>query len=305
MRPSLPLQSPKDRPRVTAVLAPAKVNLYLHVAAVQPDGYHPLASLMAFADIGDQVRAQPAARLSLAVTGPFAEGLSAGEDNLVLRAARALAAAAGTDQGAHLTLTKALPIAAGLGGGSSDAGAALRLLRPLLAPGMDDGALQAVAEGVGADGAACLWGRAVIAQGRGERLTPAPALPTLPAVLVNPGVPSPTGAVYKAYDAMGAAGRADLPSAPALGDVAAVSAWLAGCRNDLQAPALALEPRIGQVLDVLGASTQTLFARMSGSGATCFALCPDAEAAQTLAEQLTHDHPLWWARACRLDHAET
>ncbi|HVY35221.1 MAG TPA: 4-(cytidine 5'-diphospho)-2-C-methyl-D-erythritol kinase, partial [Caulobacteraceae bacterium] len=290
---------------MNTALAPAKVNLYLHVAAVQPDGYHPLASLMAFADIGDQVKAEPAEGLSLSITGPFAQGLSAGEDNLVLRAARALAAAARTDRGAHLTLTKALPISAGLGGGSSDAGAALRLLRPLLAPGMDDGALQAVAEGVGADGAACLWGRAVIAQGRGERLTPAPVLPPLPAVLVNPGVPSPTGAVYRAYDAMGAVGDADLPSAPVLGDVAAVSAWLADCRNDLQAPALALEPRIGQALDALSAAPQTLFARMSGSGATCFALCPDHDAARALAEQLTRDPPLWWARACRLDHAET
>ena len=136
---------------------------------------------------------------------------------------------------------------------------------------------------------------------------PPPPLPPapLPAVLVNPGVPSPTGAVYRAYDAMGAVGDADLPTAPVLGDMAAVSAWLADCRNDLQAPALALEPRIGQALDALSAAPQTLFARMSGSGATCFALCPDHEAAEALAEQLTRDHPLWWARACRLDHAET
>jgi len=288
-----------------SALAPAKVNLYLHVAPVGPDGYHPLASLMAFADIGDRIDAQPADDFSLIITGPFAEGLSAGEDNLVLRAARALAAAAGAMSGARLTLTKSLPVAAGLGGGSSDAGAALRLLRRLLAPKLDDASLQAVAESIGADGAACLWGRAVIAEGRGEALSPAPALPLLPAVLVNPGVPSPTGAVYKAYDRMDAPGGADRPEPPVMKDVAAVCAWLEQCRNDLQPPALALEPRIGQALGALAASPETLFARMSGSGATCFALCADEDAARDLAVRLSRDHPGWWAQACRLDHAET
>jgi 4-diphosphocytidyl-2-C-methyl-D-erythritol kinase len=286
-----------------SALAAAKVNLYLHVAPLQADGYHPLASLMAFADIGDRVDAQAAPTLSLDMGGPFAQGLSAGEDNLVLRAARALFAIVGQQGGARLTLTKALPVASGLGGGSSDAGAALRLLRQLLAPGLDDASLQAVAEGLGADGAACLWGRAVIAEGRGERLSPAPPLPALPTVLVNPGVPSPTGAVYRAYDAMGAPGGADRPLAPLLPDVAAVAAWLCDCRNDLEAPAVALESRIGQTLDALRAAPETLFARMSGSGATCFALCPSDEAARALAERLTRDRPPWWARACRLGDA--
>ena len=288
---------------MTSVLAAAKVNLYLHVAPLQADGYHPLASLMVFADAGDRVEAQPDERLSLTVTGPFGAGLGAGEDNLVLRAARALLAAAGSGAGARLTLTKALPVAAGLGGGSSDAGAALRLLRDLLKLDLDNQALQGVAEGLGADGAACLWARAVVAEGRGERLSPAPPLPVLPAVLVNPGVPSPTGAVYRAYDDMGAPGGADRPAAPALPDAAAAAAWLAGCRNDLEAPALGLEPRIGQALDALAAASETLLARMSGSGATCFALCASDEAARALAERLARDQPAWWVRACRLGDA--
>jgi 4-diphosphocytidyl-2-C-methyl-D-erythritol kinase len=283
-----------------SALAPAKVNLYLHVAPVQADGYHPLASLMVFADIGDRVQAEPAEALSLELIGPFSQGLSAGEDNLVLRAARALSAAVGAQSGARLTLTKALPVAAGLGGGSSDAGAALRLLRGLLAPELDDDSLQAVAESIGADGAACLWGKAVIAQGRGEQLSPAPPLPPLPAVLVNPGVPSPTGAVYRTYDSIGAPGGADLPQAPALADVAAVTAWLATCRNDLEPPALALEPRIGQALDAMAAAPEALFVRMSGSGATCFALCRTRADADAMAAHLSAAHPGWWVQACTL-----
>jgi len=288
---------------VISALAPAKVNLYLHVAPLQADGYHPLASLMAFANIGDRVEAERADVISLEIAGPFSAGLSAGEDNLVMRAARRLSAVVGSGAGARLTLTKALPVASGLGGGSCDAGAALRLLRRLVAPTLGDAALQSVAESLGADGAACLWGKAVIAEGRGERLSPAPLLPPLPAVLVNPGVPSPTGAVYRAYDELGALGGCDQPAPPPMVDAAGVAAWLALCRNDLEAPALALEPRIGLALDAMAARPESLFARMSGSGATCFSLCASDDAANAMAERLTRDHPAWWVRACRLGDA--
>jgi 4-diphosphocytidyl-2-C-methyl-D-erythritol kinase len=284
-----------------AAFAAAKVNLYLHVAPPTADGYHPIASLMAFADVGDVVSAEPAEALTLSIDGPFGAGLSAEADNLVLRAARALLAHAGRpDAGARLVLTKALPIAAGLGGGSSDAGAALRLLNGLLALGFDEPALETVAAQIGADGAACLRGRLLIAQGRGERLSPAPALPPLPCVLVNPGVPSPTGAVYRAYDASGAPGVAELPAAPPLFTPTEAAAWLATCRNDLEPPALALEPRIAEALAALTAAPQTLLARMSGSGATCFALCASLPDAQALAATLTAAHPRWWVRACTL-----
>jgi 4-diphosphocytidyl-2-C-methyl-D-erythritol kinase len=134
-------------------------------------------------------------------------------------------------------------------------------------------------------------------------LSPAPALPPLPAVLVNPAVPSPTGAVYRAYDAMGGAGACDRPSAPALPDVAAVAGWLSRCRNDLEPPACALEPRIGQALKAMAAQPESLLARMSGSGATCFALCASDEAAQAMAARLRREYPLWWTQPCRLGDA--
>jgi len=281
--------------------AAAKVNLYLHVAPPTPDGYHPIASLMAFADVGDTIAGDPAPALSLQIGGPFGEGLSAGPDNLVLRAAEALLARAGRPEaGAKLVLTKALPIAAGLGGGSSDAGAALRLLNALHGLGFGDQALEGVAAEIGADGAACLRQRLLVAEGRGEKLSPAPAMPPLPAVLVNPGAPSPTGPVYRAYDASGAPGRADRPEPPPLRTVRAAAEWLARCRNDLEAPALALEPRIGEALDALKAAPESLMVRMSGSGATCFALTNTRAEAEALAGRLSAAHPGWWVKACTL-----
>jgi len=281
--------------------AAAKVNLYLHVAPPTPDGYHPIASLMAFADVGDTVAGDPAPELSLQIGGPFGEGLSAGPDNLVLRAGAALLAQAGRpDAGARLVLTKALPIAAGLGGGSSDAGAALRLLNALHGLGFDDAALERVASGIGADGAACLRARLLVAEGIGEKLSPAPSMPPLPAVLVNPGVPSPTGPVYRAYDASGAPGAADRPEPPPLRTVRAAAEWLARCRNDLEAPALAMEPRIGEALDALKAEPESLLTRMSGSGATCFAVTATRADAEALAARLAAAHPGWWVKACTL-----
>jgi 4-diphosphocytidyl-2-C-methyl-D-erythritol kinase len=281
--------------------AAAKVNLYLHVAPPTPDGYHPVASLMAFADVGDTVAGSPAPELSLHICGPFGDGLSAGPDNLVLRAGAALLARAGrADAGARLVLTKALPIAAGLGGGSSDAGAALRLLNALHGLGFDDAALEGVAAEIGADGAACLRARLLVAEGRGEKLSAAPAMPPLPAVLVNPGVPSPTGPVYRAYDASGAPGAADRPEPPPLRTVRAAAEWLARCRNDLEAPALGLEPRIGHALDALKAQPEALLTRMSGSGATCFALTNTRAEADALAARLSAAQPGWWVKACTL-----
>jgi 4-diphosphocytidyl-2-C-methyl-D-erythritol kinase len=285
----------------STAFAAAKVNLYLHVAPPTPDGYHPIASLMAFADVGDAVAAAPADTLSMVIDGPFGAGLSAGTDNLVLRAAAALLARAGRpDAGARLVLTKALPIAAGLGGGSSDAGAALRLLNALHRLGLSEADLEDVAAGIGADGAACLRARLLVAEGRGEILSPAPAMPHLPAVLVNPGVLSPTGAVYRAYDASGAPGGADRPEPPPLKTPAAAAAWLMTCRNDLEPPAVALEPRIAQALDALRAESDSLLVRMSGSGATCFALTATRKTAEALAARLAAAHPGWWVKACTL-----
>jgi 4-diphosphocytidyl-2-C-methyl-D-erythritol kinase len=282
--------------------APAKVNLYLHVAPPQPNGFHPLSSLMVFADIGDRLTLHAAGELGLSVGGPFGAGLGAGEDNLVLRAARALLAAAGRPLAPfRIALDKQLPLAAGVGGGSSDAGAALRLLRQAVAEDVDDARLEAIAAALGADGAACLWARPVIAEGRGERLSPAPELPRLDAVLVNPRVASPTAAVYRAYDQAGAPGAADRPALPeAFESVEELAGFLALCRNDLEAPAVSLAPAIGDVLETLRGEPETLLARVSGSGATCFALCAGDFEAESLTERLEQMRPDWWVRRCRL-----
>lgn len=281
----------------TARLAPAKVNLFLHVGPLDRDGYHPLASLVAFADVGDGLTVERADRLSLTVTGPFSAMLDGEGDNLVLRAVRALGENAGIGEpGLAITLDKRLPVAAGLGGGSSDAGAALKLVRDALSLPLDDAALAVVAAGLGADGPMCLHARAAWAEGRGDRLTFETGLPPLPALLVNPGVPSSTGAVYRAFDT-GVPVRADRPEPPADRSVASVIGWLAGQRNDLQAPALMLAPAIGQALVAVEALPGARLTRMSGSGATVFALFESAAAAEAAGQALEARHPDWWVRA--------
>lgn len=281
-------------------LAPAKVNLFLHVGPVEADGYHPLASLVAFADIGDRLTVEPARRLSLAVAGPFADALDGADDNLVLRALRALGEAAGIGEPAlKVTLDKHLPIAAGLGGGSSDAGAALKLARDLLQLPMDDAALAGIAAAIGADGPMCLHGRTAWAGGRGDRLRFEPALPPLPALLVNPGAPSPTGPVYRAYDE-GPARDADRPSPPSDWTAPSVIGWLAAQRNDLEIPAVALQPVIGETLAAAAGLPGARLTRMSGSGATVFALFETPQAAEAAGDGLRGQHPDWWIRSAIL-----
>ncbi|HYD27619.1 4-(cytidine 5'-diphospho)-2-C-methyl-D-erythritol kinase [Brevundimonas sp.] len=281
-------------------LAPAKVNLFLHVGPVDAAGYHPLVSLVAFADVGDRVTVQPADRLSLTVGGEFAAGLEGQGDNLILRALRALGEAAGIGEPPlAVTLDKELPIAAGLGGGSSDAGAALRLARDVLRLDLDEDALADIAAGIGADGPMCVYARSAWAEGRGERLTPEPRLPPLPAVLLNPGVASPTGEVYRAYDA-GPAAAADRPAPPPAWDVATVIGWLAGRRNDLQAPAVLRSPAIAAALEAAGDLPDVRLVRMSGSGATVFALFETPAAAVAAGARLSESHPDWWIRPTNL-----
>lgn len=283
---------------MTAVrrLAPAKVNLFLHVGPVERDGYHPLASLVAFADVGDRLSVEPAERLSLTVAGPFAEALRDESDNLVLRAVRALGQAAGVGEpGLALTLDKQLPVAAGLGGGSSDAGAALILARDALDLPVDDAALARIAADLGADGPMCLHARAAWARGRGDVLTFEPCLPPLAALLVNPGALSPTGAVYRAFD-QGPPAEADTPAPPLDWTASGVAAWLCGLRNDLQAPAVALTPAIGQVLAAVADLPGARLTRMSGSGATVFALFDTPEAAAVAGDALSAARPGWWVR---------
>ncbi|WIY70360.1 4-(cytidine 5'-diphospho)-2-C-methyl-D-erythritol kinase [Aquidulcibacter paucihalophilus] len=283
-----------------ARLAPAKINLFLHVGPLEADGYHPLASLVVFADVGDRLTVEPAERLSLTVTGPFAGALEGEGDNLVLRAVRALGAAAGIGEpGLRITLDKQLPVAAGLGGGSSDAGAALKLARNALGLPLDDAALAEIAAGIGADGPMCLHARAAWAEGRGDVLTFEDGLPALPALLVNPGVPSSTGGVYRAFDE-GVAGRADRPASPSARDAAAVIDWLSEQRNDLQAPAVALAPAIGEALATTAGLPGARLTRMSGSGATVFALFDTAAAAEAAGRSLAALQPDWWVRPTTL-----
>ncbi len=284
-------------------LAPAKVNLFLHVGPPAPDGYHPLASLVAFADVGDTVTVEVADAPAFGVEGPFAAGLADETDNLVTRALAHFALAAQRPGLVFAAaLDKRLPVAAGLGGGSSDAGAALRLANGLTGRPLDEPALEAVAGTLGADGPMCLRAETAWATGRGDVLQPEPRLPALAAVLVNPGAPSPTGAVYRAYDA-DVTGAADLPAPPADWRATAVIDWLAAQRNDLEAPAVRLEPRIGAALAAVRSDPGVALARMSGSGATVFGLCPDPAAAAAVAARLQAVHPGWWVTACRLGGA--
>jgi 4-diphosphocytidyl-2-C-methyl-D-erythritol kinase len=283
-----------------SALAPAKINLFLHVGPVDADGYHPLSSLVAFADVGDRVTVEPAGRLSLTVTGPFGAVLAAEPDNLILRALRALGEATGTGEPPlKVTLDKRLPIAAGLGGGSSDAGVALKLARQALGLDLDDAWLEAVAGVIGADGPMCLRMRTAWAEGRGDILTDESRLPPLSAVLFNPGVPSSTGAVYRAYDA-GPPRTADRPAPPIDWSPAAVIGWLAGLRNDLQPPAEALTPAIAAAVQAMAATPGVVLARMSGSGATVFGLCRSSEDAAAAAASLSAAHPTGWVAATRL-----
>ncbi len=267
--------------------APAKVNLFLHVLGRRPDGYHELDSLAVFAAVGDTLTATTADATTLAVAG--APGLSAGPDNLVLRATAALAALTGHGGGAALRLDKRLPVASGIGGGSADAAAALRLLCRLWGVSPGARALDALALSLGADVPVCLHGRPARMGGAGERLDAAPALPRFGLALVNPGVAVATPAVFAAR--RGAfSPLAALPAGWA--DAAAMAADLARLSNDLEAPALSLCPTIGEVLAALRALPGCLLARMSGSGATCLGLFAEAGAAERAAATLSR--PAWW-----------
>lgn len=278
--------------------APAKLNLYLHVIGGRADGYHLLDSLVAFADIADEVSAAPAELLSLEIAGPFAAALEGPrEENLVWRAATLLARHLGRPPGAALTLVKNLPVASGIGGGSSDAAATLRALAALWETRLETGALELIAAALGADVPVCLGACTSWLGGIGERVEAAPALPPVAVVLANPGVALPTADVFKRRTGRFSeqARFADAPRSPVQ-----LVELLARRRNDLTAAAMALVPAIGEVLAALAAANGALLARMSGSGATCFALFTTDDQAAAAAERLRAVHPTWWVAAGRL-----
>ena len=261
--------------------APAKVNLALHVTGRRPDGYHLLDSLVVFAGVGDRLTLARAKAASLTIVG--APGLTAGPDNLVLRAASALGLPAA------MVLEKRLPVASGIGGGSADAAATLRGLSRLWRRPLPD---PEVALTLGADVPVCLSGRPARMRGVGERLDPLPSLPPLWLVLANPGVPVATQAVFAALERRDGAPLPDLPGGWA--DAAALACWLSATRNDLEPAAIRVAPVIAEVLSALAAQPGALAARMSGSGATCLALFADGGSAAAARAALERAHPGWW-----------
>ena len=285
-------------PREAADFAPAKVNLTLHVLGRRSDGYHELESLVVFADAGDRLTFVPGDALDLSVRGPTAAVSGPAGDNLVLKAARLLAERVEGLRLGRFVLDKRLPVAAGLGGGSSDAAAALRLLAQANGIALDDPRLIAAACATGADVPVCLDPRARMMRGIGELLSAPVAFGKLPAVLVNPGVAVPTAGVFKALAAPPLS-FAPTPNDPVAGcaDANAIVAAVSRCRNDLEAPAILLQPLIADVLAGLRAFPACRIARMSGSGATCFGLFSSGRAAKAAARSLKARHPGWWVRA--------
>ncbi|HWD27187.1 MAG TPA: 4-(cytidine 5'-diphospho)-2-C-methyl-D-erythritol kinase [Rhizomicrobium sp.] len=288
------------RSRIEA-FAPAKINLFLHVGDTRADGYHELESIAAFVDIGDKLIFERADTLSLTIEGPFAQGLAAESDNLVLRAARALAEYAEHDNpGAKITLIKNLPVASGIGGGSADAAAALRgLVRLWDLVDMGPNKARDVAETLGSDVPVCVESRTAWMHGRGEIVTFARRLPPMLIVLVNPRVAVPTGPVFAALKTRSGVGMQQdrIPYDP---NVWGVTDYLAATANDLEAPALAIAPVIGEALAALRAQPDAMLARMSGSGATCFGFYKDDEAARFAADAIAAAHPGWWVQTARV-----
>ena len=281
----------------------AKVNLSLRVVGRRADGYHDLESVVAFADCADRLTLEPGGELKLVTTGPLAAACGDTADNLVLKAARLLSEAVPDLKLGAFALDKVLPVAAGIGGGSADAAAALRLLARLNNLSLDDPRLQKVALATGADVPVCLVSRACDMTGVGEQLLPL-ALPSMPCVMVNPRVPVATKDVFQELGLRNGqllVGVTDVIRAPAWpeegGSIADWVGVLERVPNDLEAPALRIQPVIGEVLEALRDSPGVKLARMSGSGATCFAIYGAANEAHAAAEKIRRDHPGWWVHA--------
>ncbi|OFW96926.1 MAG: 4-(cytidine 5'-diphospho)-2-C-methyl-D-erythritol kinase [Alphaproteobacteria bacterium RIFCSPHIGHO2_12_FULL_66_14] len=275
-------------------LARAKVNLWLNIVGRRADGYHLLDSLVAFSDLADVLEVGPADGLSLALEGPRAAEIAGEADNLVLRAARLLADRAGVSPRAAIRLAKHIPVAAGLGGGSADAAAALHALVELWRVAIPVGELFDLSATLGADVPMCLAGQAALVSGVGEVLRPAPPLPTCTILLVNPGMPLATPEVFAARRGAFSAAR---PVPAAWPDLGGFVAALAARGNDLTEAAISLRPAIAEVLGVLRQSKGARYAAMSGSGATCFALYDSADAAHSASSRLPVG---WWRHAGRL-----
>ena len=263
------------------IVAPAKVNLFLHITGKRADGYHLLDSLVVFTDFGDTLEITPAEQLQLTVTGPFATTLG-GDDNFVLRAARLLQERTGCHKGAQITLHKHIPVGAGLGGGSSDAASALLGLMQLWGVTLAPEALQSLALQLGSDVPACLLRKPALLRGIGEQITPVGYPEENGLVLVNPGVPLLTADVYRTFSGPF--------SPPSSGES------IQSHHNALEPPAKALLPVIGDIIAAIAATPGCTLVRMSGSGATCFGMYADGATAQQAALDLQRLHPHWWVQ---------
>jgi 4-diphosphocytidyl-2-C-methyl-D-erythritol kinase len=290
-------------PNTLSERAPAKINLTLHVTGRRADGWHTLESLVALSRGGDTLALTSGEPLSLSVEGPGAAASGRVDDNLVLRAARHFAQIYPGARLGSFHLVKRLPVAAGLGGGSSDAAAALRLLARANAVSPGDVGVMEAARATGADVPVCLMGRARMMRGVGDELGPPLALPPLIGLLVNPGEPVATKDVFSCMkiapgSATGFGGHPELlPNMPAEALIAALRKG----RNDMEAAACLLAPVIGDVLAVLAAAPGCRLARMSGSGASCFALFKDCRSAARAKKAILRAHPSWWAKTCVLN----
>jgi 4-diphosphocytidyl-2-C-methyl-D-erythritol kinase len=285
---------------VIRVLAPAKINLFLHVGEMREDGYHALESLVVFAETADRLEFVPANEFSLTFEGPFGRELVREKDNLVLRAARLLHSELGQGRaGARITLQKNLPVASGIGGGSADAAATLRGLDRLWQLDAPEGALLDLAARIGSDVPACLLSQPCWMEGRGERVRKLPAFPQLPLVLVNPGLAVPTAPVFANLNARTGLGAIS-PPGHGIANLWDLLAYLADAGNDLEAPAARLVPVIEDVLAALDREPGCALAQMSGSGATCFGLFHQEQYALGAAERIAQDHPDWWVRVSRI-----
>ncbi|MCK5042080.1 MAG: 4-(cytidine 5'-diphospho)-2-C-methyl-D-erythritol kinase [Sphingomonadales bacterium] len=276
-------------------LAPAKVNLFLHVTGRRDDGFHELESVFAFTKFGDEVRVRKAGALSLEITGPFAASLSddAADNNLVIKAAKALQKHAGCAKGAEIVLEKSMPIAAGIGGGSSDAAATLRALIRLWDVKITDAALHQLALGLGADVPACINPHTSFVSGIGENVRPVRLAQNFGCVLVNSGQALSTPQVFAEYKNLSQGFSAPLPDVSGKVDID----YLLKCKNDLTAPACALYPNLNEIMQMLSGIGKVLLVRMSGSGATCLALTGTLGEAQRVATTLKKHHPQWWCKA--------
>ena len=279
------------------VLAPAKLNLFLHVGGKRDDGYHDLQSLVVFAGVADTLTFESADALSMEIEGPFAAELAVEPNNLVLKAANAFASAAGHALAARIRLTKALPVAAGIGGGSADAAATMRGLNALWQAGLTQALLEQTALALGSDVPACLASAPLWMEGRGERITPLSQFPALPLVLVNPRLKLSTADVFAALEARRGNSLGALPSA--FHDRASLLKFLSGTVNDLEAPARQRAPEIRDVLAGLS-HEGAVFARMSGSGATCFGIYETEQQAARAAEAIAANRPGWWVKAAHV-----